>query len=303
MNAGYPTIGVAALATVLGLLSGCSGFGPEPEPQMGTLKAVASYIDITLPLDAYVPTPEQQDTLLQAHVLLVRECSKRFGYDIRLPYAPTSQAERELVTGGRYGLFVAEYARAFGYDPPTHLAPASAPRKEGGWNPTDEEFVVANGKDRYTAQSKEGTLINGVKVPADGCNGEAARQLSQGAPDTDIHFAETLAVESHQRAEQDSRVRKAEADWSDCMKRAGYTYDNPWAPNDKKWPEPPTTEEINTAVADVACKHEVRLVDTWLAVETAYQNRLIEKNAQRLDSVKKAIDQRLRNANQVLIGR
>ena len=116
---------------------------------------MGSYADIALPLDAFEVTPQQADILMQAHVLLVRECSKRFGLDIRLPYAPTPPTQRETLVGGRYGIFVADYAKTYGYNPPAHLTqPDSREAKQSGWNPSDVEFLLANGKDRFTGAPK-----------------------------------------------------------------------------------------------------------------------------------------------------
>jgi hypothetical protein len=42
---------------------------------------------------------------------------------------------------------------------------------------------------------------------------------------------------------------------------------------------------MSTAVADVRCKHAVKLVETWYAVETAYQRLLLEQHAQALAEV------------------
>jgi hypothetical protein len=61
------------------------------------------------------------------------------------------------------------------------------------------------------------------------------------------------------------------------MAEAGYDYADVWAVNnDARWTgQAPTAEEIATATRDVACRTRTELVPTWLAVETAYQRRLI----------------------------
>lgn len=52
-----------------------------------------------------------------------------------------------------------------------------------------------------------------------------------------------------------------------------------------------TPDEIATATADVACKQDVRLVETWQDVEKRYQNTEIGKNRQELDDAKVVHDQ------------
>ena len=69
------------------------------------------------------------------------------------------------------------------------------------------------------------------------------------------------------------------------MKTAGYDYADPWAANnDGKWSSggKATTEEITAAMADLSCRKQHRVVDVSLAVESAYQKRSIEQNAERL---------------------
>ncbi|MGN6175974.1 MAG: hypothetical protein ACTHPS_23950 [Streptosporangiaceae bacterium] len=46
----------------------------------------------------------------------------------------------------------------------------------------------------------------------------------------------------------------------------------------RHWRTPPNKAEIATAVADVTCKTQTDLLNTWLAVEAAYQQALIGRN-------------------------
>jgi hypothetical protein len=87
------------------------------------------------------------------------------------------------------------------------------------------------------------------------------------------------------------------------MRGRGFAYATPEAAANDNWPQPPakpTPREIATAVADVECKQEVKLPSVWLAVESAYQNMLIERNAATLQQVKIALTRSIARAHEVL---
>jgi hypothetical protein len=286
--------GIAAATAMLIVLAACS----DAEPDVDVIGQVRNYNDISMPLDAYLVTAEQEATLLQAVDLFTAECARRFGVT-GLPRSETTWT-RELIVGRRYGLINPADALQWGYNVPPRLDSGGTAKGDATspdvWNPTDEEFVVIRGRDRYTAESREGVVVNGERVPDGGCAGEAERRLDEGAPSVNMRVADELRAESYALAETDSRVRAASDAWSACMKQSGYDYADIWAPNDREWPEPATSEEIATARTDVRCKQESNLAGIWLAVEVAYQVRLIDGRAEELDEVKKAIDVRLRNA-------
>lgn len=58
----------------------------------------------------------------------------------------------------------------------------------------------------------------------------------------------------------------------------GYHYASPLQATQHNWPTKPTAAEAATAVADVTCKQQVNLTNTWLTVEAAYQTALIGQN-------------------------
>ena len=62
------------------------------------------------------------------------------------------------------------------------------------------------------------------------------------------------------------------------MARHFYHYASPSQLEGHHWKSPPNKAEIKTAVADVTCKAQVNLLNTWLAVEAGYQQALIGQN-------------------------
>ena len=59
-------------------------------------------------------------------------------------------------------------------------------------------------------------------------------------------------------------------------------------------------EEIATARADVACRKKHDVNGIWVAVRTAYQNRLIVDNADALKQHQSLVDQQVRKATEVV---
>ena len=87
------------------------------------------------------------------------------------------------------------------------------------------------------------------------------------------------------------------------MAGRGYSYVSPEAANyDPRWRNSVSAKEIATAEADVACKAKADYAGTYFAVESAYQIRMIDANAQALAAVRDQINTAVRNAAQVASG-
>jgi hypothetical protein len=57
----------------------------------------------------------------------------------------------------------------------------------------------------------------------------------------------------------------------------------------------PTVRELLVATADVQCKKESNLINVMASVETAYQQRALERNAEQLATVTQNIELREKN--------
>lgn len=86
------------------------------------------------------------------------------------------------------------------------------------------------------------------------------------------------------------------------MKESGYSYRTPMdANNDSRWSgDRVTPAEIGVAVADVACKKRTNLTGIRMAVDAAYQQRLIAQHADALTAVAAGRERQLRNAARIL---
>jgi len=281
--------GVAATAFVGGCASGPFSSASEPPVVEVSVEDVRT---IEFPLDPYLNVGgSAYDVEADAYQILMERCLAGFGFTVD----PRPAVASVDLRARKYGLVNMNDALQYGYNNPLTAGDgaddaAAAPPK------SDAFYAVAYG------EGPSGTY-NGMEIPEGGCHGAAQRTLDDGAaPVANPMFGQALRNQASNLAEQDSRVVAAFSAWSECMARSGYDYDDPWEANDDpafNGPEA-TQMEISVAAADVACKEEVDLVDTWAAVEVAYQERLIEENSVALAELLELLEVRRRNAAEVV---
>lgn len=280
---------IGAIATGI-LLFGLSGCGNEQQ-QSVPVKESSGY---DFPLDAFYPLKDQELAMQRAQGVLTARCMLRFGYRYQPPepVAGDIRATRERT----FGLVDEAEAARYGYTGPP--IPAGSERPDSKL--PDAEYTMLTGIEFSSGEPEPA----GGKVPKDGCSGEASRQLAAGAQGFGSDALDELTMHTYHQAEADARVKAKFGEWSACMKAKGFTYADPWAPNDSpKWvPGKPTALEKRTAVADVQCKHSTGLVDTWHDVMVEYQRKAIEQNAVQLDRLTKSTAAKVANAKRVLAG-
>ncbi|GLY01197.1 hypothetical protein [Actinoplanes sp. NBRC 101535] len=273
-----------ALTTVTACGSEVEASG-EPAVQPTTVADVRS---LTLPLDPYRPDRKQERQIEYGRMLIALKCLQRFGYTIAATAMP--QPFPMTVNERRYGITDETEAAVYGYRPPFEAEKPEEPAVTG------VALSILNGKD-----------VSGVDVPEGGCRGEADRELADGAdPEAvDWDLAQTLSITSLKESRADSRVQAAFGAWSTCMKTAGYDYPDPDAVDGESFMSAATVTEteIKLATADVKCKKETGLIDTWVAVESAYQNRAIAGNEQNLTALRTQLETRIRVAASVIGGK
>jgi len=289
---------VASAVVVLTAACGSEGSSDdgEGEPALGKAISVADVRTVSLPLDEYRNT--HAEGIARAESILANKCLRTLGITYALPVAapPTT-----LISGvsRRYGLADSAEAATRGY----HLPEGAGPQAGPGSGPQEEAPVSPEVESALTGRGQNS--IGGKPIPEGGCLGQARATLAEGAPaQGEPMLAERLAGEALQRTNGDSRVAAKNAEWSACMKGAGFNYADPMKTiSDPAFAgDSPSPAEIATAKADVACKDKVGLVATMVQVETAYQQRALEANAEVLKSVKAAQDAMVRNAQKVVAG-
>ncbi|MGW4032504.1 hypothetical protein ACWEFL_24870 [Streptomyces sp. NPDC004838] len=142
--------------------------------------------------------------------------------------------------------------------------------------------------------------IAGKAVPVGGCVTEASLKVHrpQGNAVEPLYIF-NLKAEAQSLARADSRVRENSEQWSACMREAGYSVTDPMDATDELGYEGDRLSSpaaITAAKSDVACKEKVNLVGVRYTVESAYQKRVIDKNAETLDLARKQLEDRLKLA-------
>jgi hypothetical protein len=266
------TLLLVTLITPL-LAAGCAG-GPNP-PQL--LRSA----DLRLPLDDYLLSPSQLAEIADGSRTLVRQCMAGLGLDS--PAQPPPGPAPRTWNDWRYGLTDPTVAAQRGYRRGDH--PPTAQPEPAAAQPRAEQAGALTGEGARS--------IHGRRVPEGGCLGQAERTLrGSGPPGVDRDLAQRLSMDSFGYSRGRPRVRAAVARWSDCMKRRGLDYPDPFGPVKEPRFQAPgaavTATEIATAVADVACKQQINLVGIWFTVERSYQQSLVAENRAGLDRVRQA---------------
>ncbi|MCW2899732.1 MAG: hypothetical protein JWO67_1997 [Streptosporangiaceae bacterium] len=308
-------------------MAGCSsdhkaGNGP---PVLTSTPTPTAYGMIASPLDPYMLSDKQEQTVLKASDLLARQCLRGFGIATTGPVLPlvgmngvirerNSRTFVDLQDAQRYGY----HKSAAFLDPraspsirassPTS-SPAASPRPSGL---SAEGEILLKGGDQPGGTALK--TYQGRKVPEYGCRGEARAKLTQGltlpskvkSQSNGLRAAQLHVVDLRKQAiaelVKDARYRDVMKRWSTCMKQAGHVYANPRAAmRDARWRTPEATQaEIDTAVADTRCRLQVNYLGIIGSVRAAYEQRLVERDAPVLRGVRTYLDQVAANAGKAL---
>ena len=263
-------VGCVALMVAGGCSTGAPSVPVHPvSPPPVSVPATA----LVLPIEAYVYTPAQLESLTRAAAILERSCVAQFGFT--LPAPATVPAYADGLVPRRYGQTDLNNARRYGYHSSSQPAPGDRPIVLGAL-PRTEQLALAG----PSAGSRVGsdTEVNHLAVPAGGCIGQAEAHIGGSvanfgrSPD-----AETIKTESYDQSRTTPQVVAVLKVWSVCMAHSGYHYADPLqATSDARWNTPAATSpEVHAAVADVACKHSTNLVGIWYAAEATYMNQRI----------------------------
>ncbi|MFC0438166.1 hypothetical protein [Kutzneria buriramensis] len=274
---GIPSGRRAALAIAgLTLLAGCSS-----APAVGDIPTLTSTAGIHLPIEQYMPSSAQAARVTDALSTLTAQCMHQHGFT----YPVTRAVAGIGVLDRRYGITDA----GNGYHLPAGQLPSPPP-------------VAAHSPAELTALTGDSQGRTRPGDPA-GCLGEAQHKLdSGGATYGTSPIARQVDHDSFDASKADSRVQAVFAQWSACMKDAGYRADSPMdvPPDSMSVTTPkPSAAELAMATADVACKRRTNLVGVWFTVETAYQRQLIDQHADELDRARAGLAAELKLVDSV----
>lgn len=285
---------------------GLSGSGKRPDIAVGPIPPAISPADVGLPLDSYQDVAsQQQDALAEATVILAQRCmmARGFAYPAAAP-ASNNAASLLAFEERPVGITSLAQAETFGYRQPKG-------QSQQGF------FFVGQGAALNISQALQhhqqawlsALLGIGIRAkrgvaPPPGClrlvyselYGPAGNAIGGGEP------VLGLAFQALQWTQTDSRIRAVDRLWSRCMARRGFSYASPAAAAGHRWPNSPSRAEIATASADVSCKTQTNLLNTWLAVETAYQQALIGANLGALSQLQARFQGLLQRAEALVRG-
>ncbi|MFG3126533.1 hypothetical protein [Streptomyces tendae] len=272
---------------------------PDKIPASGLTK------DLSLPLEAYMASYEDQVTVEQATNDLQQSCMKDYGIDLTLPRAGANPppSDNDANIERRYGITNRAEAEKYGYQLPPALRehtkqtlrdlsgvevevltghtkpePPSTPKEVKAGEP-----FAAPGRDTKPARAEH----NGKKLKTGGCIGWSKDQL--GVKEADPIIVAQLAGDSLMQSMKDAQVIKAIAAWSSCMDGMGHTgLADPYKAMDQGYTNDgePSQESIALAVDDIDCKKQTSLVTIWFDVESAVQSKQITDNKSRLTGIK-----------------
>jgi len=292
--------GVAIIALPAGGPAGDSG---RPHIFVPPIPPAGSAETVTLPLDSYEEVSvQEQDTLAAADDLLTQQCMTAAGFSYPVAAEPgAGELNVQSVEDGGYGIASLAQAETYGY---------KQPGQNGGSGPQTPAGIVLPGF--VGEQNKHGQawtsallgFVPGARADApqrQGCLQAADSELYgklSGNPNPDP--VPGIAVQAVQWTQSDPRILAVQRAWSACMARSGRAYKSPAQAEQSNWPSTPTPAEIAVAVADVRCKTQTNLVNTWLAVEAAYQQALISQNLTSLSRLQANFGALLRRAEDLL---
>ncbi|MET9518411.1 hypothetical protein [Streptomyces sp. NPDC002994] len=306
----HRSIGVVCAALLLSACSSTADVGQKDdksEPEVKATPTMSATVGLEFPLDAYEATQQERDAVERGQNTLVSQCMERFGFSYSPPQRPATKAANGP-NSRIFGLVDPEEAAQYGYGSPGEPEPPAKTSK----TLTQTEELALHGapdlvpadipKSQAEAEKKGGSKqkINGKAVPLGGCSREAFLKLYAPEPNAvDALYVFNLKSEAESKSREDSRVKAVNKRWSECMAKQGHTAVDPMdAREDLGIAEDALSSPaaITAAKADVACKQKVNLVGVYFAVQSAYQNRQINKNAETLNLAKQQLKDRLKLA-------
>ncbi|MFD9029735.1 hypothetical protein ACFVZW_01020 [Streptomyces sp. NPDC059567] len=237
-----------------------------------------------------MPDKGQQELIRDARESLVASCMKRHGFAYK-PAPKLPQYGPKSLTDLRYGIHDAEVAAQYGYKPAVDLAMVAEQERKAMQStvlPPEQEAVL-------TGQAGAGT------APSGGCLGEAHSRII-GPGEAESTLPQDLANQAYIKSKESPAVRKAFSGWSACMKSQGYQYAEPMdAVNDRRFASMKAGSlELATAKADLGCREKNSVVKTWYTAEAELQKSAVERNAERLQTVRSDLEKAVKNAARVL---
>jgi hypothetical protein len=293
-------LGIVAVGGLPGGKSGRPQISVPPIPPAGSSRPIA------MPLDSYEQVAgNEQEVLSEASSLLTQSCMAARGFS----YTEAAQPSIELsalqqTENSPVGLTKLSQAQTYGYATPKAGSGAGGPQFFGAVSgQVFGRAIQNNGPAWVTALlGFSPGPVQQIRGHHEGCIQLVTSELygpDRGSANPDP--VPGIAFQALQWTQSDPRTLAVDKAWSRCMTARGYGYGTPQEAEQKNWPSAPSTIEIATAVADVTCKTQTNLTNTWLTVEAAYQLALIDQNLTALSQLQSSFKGLLQRA-EALVG-
>jgi hypothetical protein len=242
---------------------------------------------LVLPLTPYVASGEQMKEQAAARDVLVSRCMQKSGFQYTPPVgiSPGMGADPGVGAAYNFGITSMALARQFGYEALNPFFPAQVPPR-----PTGELPGQLPAAERAALTSCDQSLRKVPDMP----------RIPQ--------LAQVLQITAWQETMTGRLAQALFRRWSACMAASGYDYANPvqaalGQPGDSDGPSQwsgasPSQLEIQTAVADVACKDKTGVVQRWIRLLAEDQEALLQHYLPQLQSTMAAYQRDLSRLQQ-----
>ncbi|MFE6055271.1 hypothetical protein ACFQ6N_31360 [Kitasatospora sp. NPDC056446] len=230
-------------------------------------------------MEAYLPSDEESRRDTDALSVLMTECMRKSGHTLPPPVDLPRLGPKTL-TDWRYGIHDAALSARRGYHPDAE--------EQAAYGAAMEKAAVSGGSGEYTRAENE-------------C-GIQSRQRLSGSDKPAGELARSLGNDAFLRAKREPEVVAAFAAWSACMKEGGYSYREPFDANDdpRFGAQEVSRAEIDTAMADLACRSRTSVARIWFDAEARLQRTVFDQQAPALKAEREEWDAALRKAAEVL---
>jgi len=159
--------------------------------------------------------------------------------------------------------------------------PSMAEPEEPPVSAAELEALTGEVVQNVQLRGSDGSPIGEIQI-RDGCVGQALVEVF-GSVEEYLAFRQKQSLVGSISAESLSRLYSspdaiaASAEWSACMRNAGFDYSTPLAVANQDWAGPrPGLLEQQTAAADFSCRTSTGVADKLASVEAAVQRSLLE---------------------------
>jgi len=268
----FVVVGAAGCAHDAGS-SGGTGSSVPPSPSLASTENSTSgtYANQPGATILFVYADSSHRAIIQnATEAAIAACMRSAGFRYEpIVRTDTSATDYLLLVDQSWGVFDRNVAARYGYGQPDE-----EPSPGGGATSNDPAYIAAlfgpDGNQSITQNVTDpitGQIVGTMTVRG-GCVGDADNAVFGDPEVRNRYYAldlsiQSLAIDAITRARSSIPTLAALDAWSGCMKSKGYEYSDPMQPLSKDWSDPPTEEELTTALADFDCKMTARLTETF----------------------------------------